>query len=208
MQLLISSLKRTLIYIIICVHLKEDDMAITFNLNAKKAIEAIVYLANKKPSMTQYFFMKMIFYADKFHINKYGTPVIGDRYIKMANGPVPSFVLDAIHKDGSKLTHDDYEEIEKSLSFRKWGRKIYTTAKRKADMDYFSDTDIECLDAAFDFCKDKNFDELKNITHDEPSWKNAIDNRQMDYALFIDENNPDKKAIIADLSDNFGSLVL
>lgn len=183
-------------------------MAITFNLNDKKAIEAIVYLANKKPAMTQYFFMKMMFYADKFHINKYGTPVIGDKYIKMANGPVPSFILDAIHMDGSKLTHDDYEEIEKSLSFKTWGKKIYTTAKREADMGYFSDTDIECLDAAFDFCKNKTFGELKDLTHDEPSWKNAVDNRQMDYALFVDEDNPDKQAIIADLSDNFGSLVL
>lgn len=187
---------------------KEDDMAITFNLNAKKAIEAIVYLANKKPAMTQYFFMKMMFYADKFHINKYGTPVIGDKYIKMANGPVPSFILDAIHRDCSKLTPEDYKEIEKSLSFTTSGNKISTVAKRQANMDYFSDTDIECLDAAFDFCEGKTFTELKNITHDEPSWKNAVDNRPMDYALFVDENNPDKQAIIADLSDNFGSLVL
>ena len=183
-------------------------MAITFTLNAKKAIEAIVYLANKKPAMTQYFFMKMMFYADKFHINRYGTPVIGDKYIKMTNGPVPSFILDAIHLDGSKLTYDDYEAITESLSFATQGRKILTTAKRAANMDYFSETDIECLDKAFDFCKDKTFTELKNLTHEEPSWKNAVDNRQMDYTLFVDDNNPDKQAIIADLSDNFGSLVL
>ena len=183
-------------------------MAITFTLNAKKAIEAIIYLANKKPEMTQYFFMKMMFYADKFHINKYGTPIIGDKYIKMSNGPVPSFVLDAIHMDGSKLTHDDYEEIKNSLCFKKSGNKIYTTAKRKAKMDYFSETDIECLDKAFDFCKDKNFTELKNITHKEPSWEQALDNRLMDYALFVDDKNPNKQDIIADLSDNFGSLVL
>lgn len=183
-------------------------MSVTFTLNAQKAIEAIVYLANKKPGMTQYFFMKMMFYADKFHINKYGMPIIGDEYIKMENGPVPSFVLDAIHLDGSKLTHNVYEEIMNSLSFKQSGKKIYTTAKREANMDYFSKTDIECLDRAFNFCKDKNFTELKSLTHREQSWKKAIDNKQMDYLLFVDENNPNKDAIVADLSDNFGSLVL
>ena len=183
-------------------------MASLFTLNALKAIEAIVYLANKKPNMTQYYFMKMMFYADKFHIIKYGMPIIGDRYIKMPNGPVPSFVLDAIHKDGSKLTHEAFQIIEDALDFTKNGNKICTTAKREPKMEYFSDTDIECLDLAFEFCKDKSFATLKNLTHEEPSWVNARDNREMDYKLFVDNNNPGKDAIIADMSDSFGALVL
>ena len=183
-------------------------MTIKFILNTQKAIEAVVYLANKKPEMTQYFFMKMMFYADKLHINRYGTPIIGDEYIKMDNGPVPSFILDAIHLNGSKLTHNDYEKIINSLSFKKCGKKIYTTAKREADMNYFSETDIECLDSAFKSCENKSFNELKNLTHEELSWKNADKDKTMDYALFVDSDNPNKDAIIADLSDDFGSLVL
>lgn len=181
-------------------------MSIT--LNSRKAIEAIVYLANKKPGMTQYFFMKMMFYADKFHINKYGIPIIGDRYIKMNNGPVPSFVLDAIKLDGSRLMHNDYEQIKEALSFEKEGKYIYTTAKRNADMDYFSETNVECLDEAFKFCENKSFDELRDITHKELSWQKAENNKQMDYTLFVDSDNPDREAIIEDLSDDFGSLVL
>ena len=115
-------------------------MATTFVLNAQKAIEAIVYLATKKPNMTQYYFMKMMFYADKYHLNMYGMPVIGDKYIKMANGPVPSFVLDAIHLDDSKLTPEICREIEESLSFKQYGRRIFTSAKRAPNMDSCSST--------------------------------------------------------------------
>ncbi|MDR0319391.1 MAG: SocA family protein [Rickettsiales bacterium] len=183
-------------------------MSIRFNTNTRKALEAIIYLANKKADMTQYYFMKMIFFAEKYHINKYGIPIIGDRYIKMDNGPVPSFVLDAIRLDGAKLTHDIYEEINKSLDFRKDSKKIHTSAKRKPDLSFLSSTNLECLDKAFNLCKAKSFDELKNLTHEETAWKKAVRNRDMDYALFVDDNHPDKEIIVADLSDNFGTLVL
>lgn len=183
-------------------------MAVQFNLNSQKALEAIVYLANKKPDMTQYYFMKMMFYADKFHLNEFGLPIIGDKYIKMKDGPVPSFVLDAIHLDGSKLMHDDYERINESLSFRKSRQLIYTTAKRKADLNLLSKTNIKCLDRAFTFCKDKDFSKLRSLTHKEPAWEEAKMNRDMDYFLFIDKRNPNREALKADLSDDFGTLVL
>ena len=174
----------------------------------QKALEAIVYLANKKPDMTQYFFMKMMFYADKFHLNEYGIPIIGDKYIKMEMGPVPSFVLNALHLDGERLTHDMYERIDQALLFRKHYTKIFTTAKRPANKILLSATNINCLDRAFDFCKDKDIDKLKDLTHKEPAWKEAEKNREMDYTLFIDKRNPNYKALKADLSDDFGTLVL
>lgn len=183
-------------------------MSIKFNVNAYKAVEVIVYLANKKPDMTQYYFMKMVFYADKYHINKYGIPITGDNYIKMSNGPVPSFILDAIHLNGSRLTHDIYKAIQESLEFHKRGKLIYTSPKRKADMNFLSKSNIECLDAAFNYCKDKTFKELKDLTHEETSWKEAATNQIMDFSLFVEKNNPDHDAIIADMTDTFGMLVL
>jgi uncharacterized phage-associated protein len=181
---------------------------INFNLNQKKAIEAIVYLASKKPGMTQYYFMKMMFFADKLHLNKYARPIIGDRYIKMEFGPVPSFVLDVIHKNGDRLTHDVYMKVTDSLKFEPDGARIKTYPMRKPNLDYLSESDIECLDAAFDKCKDMKFAQLVKETHDEPAWKEAKDNCLMDYSLFLDKDNPDREFIIEDLSDWSETLVL
>ena len=75
---------------------------ICFKVNQEKTLEAVVYVASKVPGIDIYHTVKTMFYADKKHLNMYARPVLGDLYIKMDNGPVPSLVRDIINNNNTK----------------------------------------------------------------------------------------------------------
>lgn len=181
---------------------------IQFNINPYKALEAIVYLATKQPNIDHYHVVKTIFYADKYHLNKYGRPVIGDVYKKMPAGPVPSLVLDIINFNSLMLDQEIISRSLQSFTVVQEDKRKLIASKRDADLSEFSETDIECLDQAFAFCKDKTFDALCKITHKEKAWKNATEKSDLDYALFLDDANPNKDDILQDLEENSQTMVV
>jgi len=170
---------------------------IFYKTNYTKAIEAIVWLADKKPRIDIYHIAKVLYYAEKTHLNKYGRPIIGDTYIKMPYGQVPSGVRDLITKN-PWLDINDSEYFSKSLSVdEKTNRKL--TALRKPKIKYFSDTDIECLKEALKKYGDVPFNKLKEMSHQEKSWYSADLNQPIDYMLMVDEDNPNRKEIIEEI---------
>ena len=174
---------------------------IMFRVNPEKALEAIIYIASKVDHVDKYHTVKTMFFADKQHLNKYARPILGDTYIKMENGPVPSAVLDIINLKEDRISFDIYVKAKAALSVSN-DKKQYITANRAPNLAEFSETDIECLDYAINFCKKKSFDELQNITHEEEAWKKASINGCMDYELMIDDDNPNKEDIIQDLLED------
>lgn len=174
---------------------------ITFRINQIKALEAVVYIASKVRNVDVYHTVKTMFFADKCHLNRYARPILGDTYIKMKNGPVPSVVLDIINLKEDKISFETYIQAKGALSVSA-DRKKFISVKREANLEEFSETDIECLDYAIDFCKNKSFNELQDITHEEQAWKKASNNGCMDYELMLDDDNPNKEAIIADLKED------
>ena len=75
---------------------------ISFEINAEKTLEAILYVAQKLGGkVNRYNLMKIFFEADKYHLNKYARPITGDIYIAMQYGTVPSSVKDFV--DGDEL---------------------------------------------------------------------------------------------------------
>lgn len=174
-------------------------MSISFKINQEKVLECIVYLANKQPNIDIYHCAKTIFYADKWHLNRYARPILGDVYIKMEHGPVPSLVKDIIGKTRF-LPLLLQKKISASIETR--GRNKNIVAKREPDLTYFSESDLMLLDEALDFCKDKSFSQLRDLSHREKSWINANMNNSMDYELLIDDDNENRDGIIEDLKEN------
>ncbi|MCH7936254.1 MAG: SocA family protein [Proteobacteria bacterium] len=174
-------------------------MAIRFRINWQKALEALVWLANEKPGVTFYYVVKLLFFADKAHLQKYGRPVIGDRYIAMPHGPVPTIVYNMLKQDAF-LAPDILDATASSLEINYTGHPSIK-AKRKVNMDHFSETDLECLREALEQYGDMPFSRLRKITHAEPAYIEADLNCEMDYALMIDEDTPDREEKISDLED-------
>ena len=54
-------------------------------LDREKALETIVYLSQTTQDV--FHLMKVIYYAEKLHLEKYGQSIYGDFFMKMSNQP-------------------------------------------------------------------------------------------------------------------------
>lgn len=172
---------------------------IMYRINYTKAIEAIVWLANQRPGIDIYHIAKVLFYADKKHINRYARPIIGDTYVCMDYGPVPSGVYDLI-TENSWLNPEYLQLVSDSLIIKKSPyHKI--AAAREPNMEFFSETDLNCLKESLEEYGDKPFRELTLLTHNERCYLETGPKQQIDYTLMVDDDNPNKEEIIKEMSE-------
>src|SRR4051794_37148117 len=86
-------------------------MSAVYRVNPRKALEVILWLAHRQSPIDFYHILKMVYFADKYHLNIYGRPVVGDRYEAKNYGPVPTAVYDILKGDGLALQAlDEYAE--------------------------------------------------------------------------------------------------
>lgn len=154
------------------------------NLFRKEAtLNAVLYILQQlggKSDMHKIF--KTLYFADQSHLSKYGRTITGDVYIAMQYGPVPS-KTDDIFKAvrGDSYFHDD--ELNTYFHFV---NKYIVEANKKADLDYLSDSDLECLKEAIEKCKDKSFDELTKMSHGL-AWENTRRDRTISFKDILRE---------------------
>lgn len=157
-------------------------------MDKEKAVEALVYIAGRFPGVGRFHAAKILYFAELFHLREFGRPIVGDRYIAMENGPVPSFAYDVL----KGTTHPDDRSItEGALNPVTDRRYPEYEAARAPHMDYFSESDIECLDRAIEHCRKRSFGAISDETHKHLAWKSADLNSQMDYEDMLDGADPD-----------------
>ncbi|HSY52167.1 MAG TPA: Panacea domain-containing protein [Thermoanaerobaculia bacterium] len=175
---------------------------IRFRFAPEKLVQALVFFARRGVrDLDKMKAAKLLFHADKYHLLKYGRPVIGDQYACMEYGPVPSASLNVMNdvvahdkhfRPLAKDLFDEYLTVEKSM-FRKY--PVFR-ARKDPDLDVFSESDIEALDYARKNYGSKPAWKLSEQSHDEPSWRLANEQRApgssviMDYRLFF-EGHPE-----------------
>jgi len=106
---------------------------IRFKFDRPKAIETILYLANRiKSECEVYGICKLLYFADKLSLENYGRFLFGDSYVAMEQGSTPSNAYDLL-------------KPEANLSdLRVEGNTVVPL--RDAELDYFSKADLKCLD--------------------------------------------------------------
>jgi uncharacterized phage-associated protein len=159
---------------------------IRFQFNESKAVEALVFVAKQWPGITPFFLSKVLFFSDRDHLRKYGRPVIGDIYIAMDNGPVPSRVYDIVK--GNLDFFGDPAAIKAALRIDHSAHFTQLFASREPDTEQFSETDIAALSDAIAFCKGKDFAYLSNLTHNEEAWFSAARDTEMSLELLVPED--------------------
>lgn len=171
---------------------------ITFRLSEAKTAEALAYIASEWSDITQFYAAKVIFFAEKKHINTYARPILADRFIAMKDGPVPSTVLDLFRGNFRQIRNRGL--ILDAVEFVNLGRVLIgMVAKRKPNLDLLSQTDVECLKGAIEFCRGKEKGFLSELSHEDRAWTSAGKNGPMDYAMMIDVNNPHGEEILEEL---------
>lgn len=176
-------------------------MSISFKMNKNKAIEALVWLANKQLGITPFYVSKVLYFAEKQHLNRFGRPILGDKYIRMNFGPVPSKTYDLIKGTSSKKKYS--EKLREAVDVQEGVLRPL----RKPNMEMFSRTDIECLTNALKEYGCLEFGELSRISHRETAWKKAPENGEMDYEDMIDQS-PKQKKLIENLREHARQIVL
>ncbi len=178
-------------------------MQIQFQMDERKALEAIIWLVQERPGLTRHALSRILYFADKRHLHEYGRPVIGDEYVAMNEGMVPSRVLDMLERDPRNLYPPEIEAVEAGLEEydNEEGRPAYR-ARRAPEADYLSRTDLEALDWALREYGDMGFEELREVAHRDPAWKVAFNrpkNHEMDYEDIIDASHPKRDLLLKKL---------
>ncbi len=126
-----------------------------FNLHREKAVNSLLFVVNKLEKANTHKIYKILYFADQKHLLKYGRPILGDTYVKMEYGPVPSFV--------KNIVDEDIEGLEEIVA--KYNR-YYIKALKEADLNFLSESDIECLLESIEENKILSFSELTDKSHD------------------------------------------
>lgn len=144
------------------------NMCIHFNFDFKKATQALNYLAKKfGGNINKMQAIKLIYFADRYHLRKYGRPVTNDEYVAMGYGSVGSKTKDI----AENTTFLDEIESEYSKRYIKNQGQYDIQSINEVDTDVFSDSDTEALDFAINNLGKFNQFDLADISHAYPEWK-------------------------------------
>lgn len=139
-------------------------------IDVKTAIEVILYITSTCTNM--YNVLKVIYFADKEHLSQYGQLMYGDTYVAMSHGPVPGGAYDLI----KYVRGDGIWAYQLPLDIGFSVKKHHITPHREANMEYLSESTVECLDSAIQKYGQLSFNQLKNISHREEAYQAADEN--------------------------------
>lgn len=169
-------------------------MSLRDQFDAEKAIEVLLYVAAKCPDT--YTALKVLYFADKAHLAQYGRLICGDIYVAMDHGPVPSGAYDLV-----KYARGDsfcWANVPVADAFCVQGYAIIP--KRAADLEWLSESDIECLDAAIAEYGHLSFLQLRQISHRDPAFKESDHNSLIPLDAIV-RSLPNSRALLDYLHD-------
>jgi len=161
-----------------------------------KTLEVILWLANASQPIDIYHVVKAAFYADKYHLNKYGRPISGDEYQADRYGPLGQCIYGLLIQSPLEMLA---LETNGPLPFQ-IGRAWCVVAEREANARLLSESDIEALAYGLEQVAGRSFDDLVRATHDEKAYIEA-NGGLMRFEDFLDEDDPHHDEKSADLAE-------
>lgn len=135
----------------------------------KKGTQALNFFAQKEGgAIDKLKVLKLIWLADRYHLRKYGRPIVNDVYFAMKLGPVASNVKD-LTEDPRALDDAERSYLQAFLSCDT--QKNLITTKKIVDVDVFSETDLEALERVYEAYGSYKAPSLVELAHDYPEWK-------------------------------------
>lgn len=139
-----------------------------FSFSHRKATQALNFFARRAGgTIEKLMALKLVYFADRYHLRRYGRPIIGDEYLAMQYGPVPSNT-----KDLAEMS--DFlgaEERDYAKTFIRPTTPISFQSLGAVEEKVFSQSDREALAWAWtQFGHVERF-QLAEMTHVYPEWK-------------------------------------
>lgn len=174
-------------------------MPVTFTYDFEKALTALVCLASSAeavPAFDKYKAGKLLFLADKYHLVRYGRPILGDHYRALDYGPIPQRTMDVLHAlaDEHRWRSAEADRLAKVLAVDHRYQYPRFTATVAPNLETLSVSEVRTLEHVVAEYGEKTFDELKSLTHEMPAYKKAWARRgdtqavEMHYEDFFEED--------------------
>ncbi len=137
----------------------------------QKATEALLFFCEKSNGrIDKMKALKLVYFADRMHLRRFGRTILGGDYFGMCHGPVHSEVRDVIEK--TQLNDPDEESyVEERLKRDDNEIVVAENARFSRDNPAFSDSEVDVMDEVWRIFG--SFDQwlLREITHLYPEWK-------------------------------------
>ena len=167
-----------------------------FNFNVHKAIEVILYFAEKekaanKTDIDLIKVHKYCYFSEKEHLRRFLKPIFGDMYCALPEGPVPSAIYDILkwcRGDRNEFMANALKSTGMSEHFPlRIYAPYYVAPLRKPSISKFSKSEIQVMDEIFEKYHAIPSKELSAKSHEEAAWQSALSEsrNEMDFSEII-----------------------
>lgn len=186
-------------------------MQIDFRFDFPRTLSAITYIASKDiPELTKYKILKLIFWADKYHLVRYGRPITGDKYFALPQGPVASLIYDLLEQVEANPYSQEAKRLAENLEVDHRYANPRFKAKRAFDAEALSRSDIAALDKVITEYGQMKFEELRALSHATPAYERAWNSRgllnkraRINFEDFFDEDADALAGAKEEMLENF-----
>lgn len=176
------------------MRLGKDDILVI------KAVLLYILTHSEDVKRDIYSLVKSAYYAQQNHLAQYGTPLFKDCICALPFGPVPSNIYNVLKMargDFRELNYhmaDDMHLASDAIAFKD---ERYS-AKEDPDLDFLSQSDIECLNYGISKVARMSFSQIMDDTHGQ-EWNRAFNSRsslkEMDIRNIAKEGNASDDAL-------------
>ncbi len=133
-----------------------------------------IYFA-KRMKLWKTMLMKLLFYSDFNHFDRYALSISGGIYARLPRGPA----LDKYQYILGLMEDEGYIEIREEPIGRFEGEVIYPLTGFNESL--FSQDELQTLEAVKEKLADKTSQELSHMSHQEPAWNELPDGQRIPY---------------------------
>ena len=158
--------------------------------NFKKFVNATLFFAHRVKRLGPTKLNKLLYYSDFEHYRLYGRPILGDRYLRMKQGPVPDTsysIFCANFREKIDYSLKDAIEIRRETLFSFTRNTIHP--KREPDLSVFSESEIKIMEEVAEKWSDATARKISNQTHLEEPWRETPEHEKIDYKLTLKQPN-------------------
>lgn len=146
----------------------------------QRAMELVLYVANRLRYPSFHSVSKILYFADREHLSRYGSLLSGDSYVAMKHGPVPSEIYNLLKAAaGRRESWISPRYFEVAAGAIKVQDNYRLRALRAANTELLSKSQRECLDVSLRENGRLSFGRLTAKSHDA-AWKSTDDNEIID----------------------------
>ena len=150
----------------------------TFKFDVYASVTAIKLILSELGGVVDFItIFKVLYFADKKHLSKWGKPICGDTYVAMKDGPVPSRIYDEF----KSLRGAPKNSVTPSFNaFKAIGTYRLQLIDRSLDFDDISESAVDSLMESIKENKALSSYELSVKSHDS-AWDKADTNNSISY---------------------------